>query len=478
MSNVEAPEATTYHMTVNGRALAAAATHGVINPATEEVFAQAPIATREQLDLAVAAARAAQPAWAARPWAERQAALGALAKLYMDNQEELAQLLTREQGRPLPKARLEIAGAARWYAEFAKMTIPPHVLQDTPNALVEVHRVPIGVVGAIVPWNFPIVLAAWKIAPALLNGNTMVLKPSPFTPLTTLRLGELMRPLLPPGVLNIINGDDALGPWITEHPGIDKVSFTGSTATGRRVMQSASVNLKRLTLELGGNDAAIVMPDVDVEAVAQEVFVGAFNNSGQICIAAKRLFVHEAIYDRFAAAFVALAKAARMGPGDQEGIDYGPIQNRPQYDRMVHMLDDCKRNGYKLLVGGELPKGPGLFFPLTLVDNPPADALMLQEEPFGPLRALMRFKDVDEVVARANASEHGLAGSVWCKDEKLALSIAARLQTGTVWINEIQTASPHKPMGGHKQSGIGVENGQEGLLEYTLPQTISMKRLA
>ncbi|MEP7099225.1 MAG: aldehyde dehydrogenase family protein, partial [Burkholderiales bacterium] len=248
MSNVEAPEATPFHMTVNGRALAAAATHDVINPATEEVFAQAPIATREQLNEAVAAARAAQPAWAARPWAERQVALGALAKLYMEHQEELAQLLTREQGRPLPKARQEIAGAAHWYAEYAKMSIPPHVLQDTPTALVEVHRVPIGVVGAIVPWNFPIVLAAWKIAPALLTGNTMVLKPSPFTPLTTLRLGELMRPLLPPGVLNIINGDDALGPWITAHPGIDKVSFTGSTATGRRVMQSASVNLKRLTL--------------------------------------------------------------------------------------------------------------------------------------------------------------------------------------------------------------------------------------
>lgn len=478
MASANAEGAISYHMTVNGRALPAAATLGVVNPATEEVFARAPVATREQLDEAVAAARAAQPGWAARPWLERQAALGALAKLHMEHQEQLAQLLTREQGRPLPRARSEIAAAAYWYAEYAKMAIAPDVLQDTPNTLVEVRRVPIGVVGAIVPWNFPIVLAAWKIAPALLAGNTVVLKPSPFTPLTTLLLGELMRPLLPPGVLNIISGDDDLGPWITAHEGIDKVSFTGSTATGRRVMQSASGNLKRLTLELGGNDAAIVMPDVDVEAVAKEVFHGAFNNSGQICIAAKRLFVHEAVYDRFVAAFVALAKATRVGPGDQDGVDLGPVQNRPQYERLVQMLDDCKRNGYKLLTGGELAKGPGLFFPVTLVDNPPDDALVVKAEPFGPLRALMRFKDVDEVVARANASEYGLAGSVWCKDEKLALSIAARLQTGTVWINEIQTASPYKPMGGHKQSGIGVENGLEGLLEYTLTQTVSMKRAA
>lgn len=468
----------TFRMTINGQGQAGTATLGVIDPATEEVFAQAPAASRAQLDEAVVAARAAQPSWGARPWAERQAALGALAQLHMEHQDELARLLTREMGRPLARARTEIAAAAHWYAEFAKMSIPPEVLQDTPTARVEVRRVPVGVVGGIVPWNFLVVLAAWKIAPALLAGNTMVLKPSPFTPLTTLRIGELAQPLLPPGVFNVISGDDALGPWITEHPGIDKVSFTGSTATGRRVMQSAAGSLKRLTLELGGNDAAIVMPDVDIDAVAKALFAGAFNNSGQICIAAKRLFVHDAIYDRFAAAFAAIARSTRMGPGDQEGVELGPVQNRPQYERLVKMLDECKREGYKLLAGGELPTGPGLFFPVTLVDNPPAHARILNEEPFGPLRALVRFKDVDEVVARANASDYGLAGSIWCKDESLAMSIAMRLQTGTVWINEIQTASPHKPMAGHKQSGLGVENGLEGLLEYTLPQTLSMKRIA
>ena len=464
-------------MTIGGRPALAAATFAVSDPATEDVFAQAPDASPEHLDAAVRAARDALPGWSALPWQQRQALLGKLAATYMAHQEELAQLLTREQGKPLPRARSEVAAAAHWYTEFAKMTLSDHVLQDTPQAYVAVRRVPVGVVGAIVPWNFPIVLAAWKIAPALLAGNTMVLKPSPFTPLSTLRVGELLRDVLPPGVLNVLSGGDALGPWMSAHPGFDKLSFTGSTATGRSVMRSAADNLKRLTLELGGNDAAIVMPDVDVDAVAKELFWGAFVNSGQICIAAKRVYIHEAIYDRMAQALVALAQSTRMGPGAAEGVELGPVQNRRQYDRLVDLLDDCTRRGLTLLVGGELPRGRGLFFPVTLVDNPPDDARIVTEEPFGPILPLLKFREVDEVIARANASDYGLAGSVWCRDERQALSIALRLQTGTVWINEIQTASPHKPMAAHKQSGVGVENGIEGLSEYTLPQTVSMRRM-
>jgi acyl-CoA reductase-like NAD-dependent aldehyde dehydrogenase len=338
--------------------------------------------------------------------------------------------------------------------------------------------VPIGVVAGLVPWNYPIVLAAWKIAPALLAGNTMVLKPSPFTPLTTLRIGELLRDEVPPGVLNVINGGDALGPLVTAHPGIDKVSFTGSTATGRAVMRSAADRLKRLTLELGGNDAAIVMPDVDVPSVARELFWGAFVNSGQICIAAKRIYIHEAIYEPMKQAFVELAQAARMGPGDEEGVELGPIQNRRQYERLVELLDDCKRRGLSLLTGGQLPEGPGLFFPVTLVDNPPEDSRIVQEEPFGPILPLLKFTDVEDAIARANATEYGLGASVWSRDEKKATAIAQRLDAGIVWVNEIQAVSPYKPMGGHKQSGLGVENGTEGLLEYTVVQTLSVKRAA
>jgi acyl-CoA reductase-like NAD-dependent aldehyde dehydrogenase len=465
-------------MTIGGRAAATSRTLPVIDPATEQVICHAPDAGAIELDAAVAAARQAFPAWSAQPWAERQAVLAAIARKPTEHQDELARLLTREQGKPLSRATVEIGGAARWFSEFAKMTLPDPVLQDTPQAYVAIRRVPIGVVAGLVPWNYPIVLAAWKIAPALLAGNTMVLKPSPFTPLTTLRIGELLRDEVPPGVLNVINGGDALGPLVTAHPGIDKVSFTGSTATGRAVMRSAADRLKRLTLELGGNDAAIVMPDVDVPSVARELFWGAFVNSGQICIAAKRIYIHEAIYEPMKQAFVQLAQAARMGPGDEEGVELGPIQNRRQYERLVELLDDCKRRGRSLLTGGELPEGPGLFFPVTLVDNPPEDSRIVQEEPFGPILPLLKFTDVEDAIARANATEYGLGASVWSRDEKKATAIAQRLDAGIVWVNEIQAVSPYKPMGGHKQSGLGVENGTEGLLEYTVVQTLSVKRAA
>jgi acyl-CoA reductase-like NAD-dependent aldehyde dehydrogenase len=465
-------------MTIGGRAAPTSRTLPVIDPATEQVICHAPDAGATELDAAVAAARQAFPAWSAQPWTERQAVLAAIARKLTEHQDELARLLTREQGKPLSRATVEIGGAARWFSEFAKMTLPDPVLQDTPQAYVAIRRVPIGVVAGLVPWNYPIVLAAWKIAPALLAGNTMVLKPSPFTPLTTLRIGELLRDVVPSGVLNVINGGDALGPLVTSHPGIDKVSFTGSTATGRAVMRSAADRLKRLTLELGGNDAAIVLPDVDVPSVARELFWGAFVNSGQICIAAKRIYIHEAIYEPMKQAFVQLAQAARMGPGDEEGVELGPIQNRRQYERLVELLDDCKRRGLSLLTGGELPEGPGLFFPVTLVDNPPEDSRIVQEEPFGPILPLLKFTDVEDAIARANATEYGLGASVWSRDEKKATAIAQRLDAGIVWVNEIQAVSPYKPMGGHKQSGLGVENGTEGLLEYTVVQTLSVKRAA
>jgi acyl-CoA reductase-like NAD-dependent aldehyde dehydrogenase len=467
-----------FTMSVAGKAAPTLASFDVIDPATEQVIAQAPDATEAQLDQAVAAARAAFPDWSGRTLAQRAAVLKGIAGTLREHQDELARLLSQEQGKPLAKAQSEIMGAAFWLTEIAAMVPPVQVLQDTPQALVTVRHVPLGVVGSIVPWNFPIIMAAWKIAPALLTGNTLVLKPSPFTPLTTLRLGELLREQVPAGVLNIISGGDALGPWMSAHRGIDKIAFTGSTATGRKVMESASRNLKRLTLELGGNDPAIVMPDVDVEAMAPALFWGAFGNSGQICVAAKRIYVHEAVYDKLAAAFVRLAAQARMGAGTEPGVELGPVQNRRQFERLKDLLADSRKQGHHFLCGGELPGGPGYFFPVTLVDNPPEQARIVQEEPFGPILPLLKFKDLDDVIARANASQYGLAASVWCRDEKLALQIAERLQAGTVWINEIQTLSPHKPFAGRKQSGMGVENAMEGLLEYTAMQTLSMKRTA
>lgn len=466
-----------FTMSIAGRTVQAARTFSVIDPATGQAFAEAPDADPELLDHAVQAAREALPGWSATPWAERQAMVRRIAQVYMAHQEPLAALLTQEQGKPLARARAEIATAAHWYTEMAGMSLPDEVLQDDARGYAAVRRLPHGVVGALVPWNYPVVLAAWKIAPALLTGNTLVLKPSPYTPLATLRIGELLQKELPPGVLNVVSGGDALGPQMSQHPGIDKLSFTGSSATGRQVMRSASGTLKRLTLELGGNDAAIVMPDVDVEATARALFWGAFVNSGQICIAAKRIYVHAAIYERMAAAFAALARDTHMGPGTSAGVELGPVQNRRQFERLRELLADCRERGLKLLCGGEPdPDRPGYFFPVTVVDNPPDDARIVREEPFGPIVPLLRFEHIDEVVARANACDYGLAGSVWCRDEAKALSIARRLQTGTVWINEIQAASPHRPMAGHKQSGLGAENGRDGLLAYTQPQTMTILR--
>ncbi|RZL89425.1 MAG: aldehyde dehydrogenase family protein [Variovorax sp.] len=456
----------------NGRLLDLPATLDVIDPATEEVIARVPDCTPELLDATVQAAQAAFATWSRTPLEQRRERLEALAQRIKDNADELALLLTREQGRPLPMAKAEVLGCVHWCRSFAQMALPVAEHTDKAGVQWSTRRVPLGVVAAIAPWNFPLSLAVWKLAPALLAGNTVIVKPSPFTPLATLRLGELAADLFPAGVLNVLSGGDALGPWMTSHPGIAKVAFTGSTATGRRVMAAAAPTLKHVTLELGGNDAAIVMPDVDVAKVARKLFVGAFLNAGQVCIAAKRIYVHDTLYDAFAQAFAAAARAAPMGPGTQEGVMLGPVQNRPQYERVKDLIAATRAAGHRFLAGGEVPDGPGYFIPPTVVDNPPDDARIVVEEPFGPIVPLLRFSDVDEVVRRANDTEFGLGGSVWSNDVAQARAIGAGLEVGTVWINNVHLLDPQSPFAGRKQSGIGVENGIEGLLEFTAVQTM------
>jgi acyl-CoA reductase-like NAD-dependent aldehyde dehydrogenase len=351
-----------------------------------------------------------------------------------------------------------------------------HVVEEGTDRRVETRRVPLGVVGGITPWNFPILLAIWKIAPALVAGNTMVLKPSPYTPLCTLKLGELLRDILPAGVLNIVSGGNDLGAWITAHPGIAKISFTGSTATGRKIMESASGNLKRVTLELGGNDPAIVLPDVDPKTLAPELFWAAFQNSAQFCVAAKRLYIHADVYDELRDELVAFAKTVKVGDGSQQGTDLGPIQNRMQYEKLKDLLEDARRSGLEALIGGEVADGPGFFVPVTIFDNPPDDARVVRDEAFGPVLPLLKFYDVEDVIARANDTEYGLAASIWSNDAERAKTIASRLEAGTVWINEIHSFSPHIAFGGHKQSGVGIENSIEGLAEYSNAQTIVTRR--
>jgi len=465
-----------YSMTINGQAHNAVATIAVINPATGEQIGTAPDCSAEQLDGAVAAARQAFAPWRDMAPEARGAAMKAAAAILVTNADPLMHLLTSEQGKPHPDARREILAAAHWLNAFADLAIPVEVNEATAERRSETRHVPIGVVAGISPWNFPVLLSFWKIAPCLKAGNTMILKPSPFTPLTMLRIGELLRDTFPAGVLNIITGGDALGPMLTAHPGIQKVSFTGSTATGKRVMASAATHLKRVTLELGGNDAAIVLPDVDVDAVAKALFWAAFRNSGQICIASKRIYVHADIYDRFARALADYAGTIRMGNGAEQATELGPVQNSLQFERVRAIIDDSKARGHRFLIGGHaMPEGVGYFIPVTIVDNPPEDSRIVQEEPFGPVVPLLKFDSIDDAINRANASQYGLAGSVWSADTDTALAVAGRLETGTVWINEVQYLSPFQAFAGHKQSGLGVENGLGGLLEYTVPQTITVR---
>ncbi len=460
-----------FQMTIDGAAAPAARTMPVRNPATGEVFAEAPDASAEDLDRAVAAATRAFETWKTTPIAARKAALGKAADIIEAHADELAALFVSEQGRPYPGAKGEILGGAMWLRATTMLDIPVDVTEDSDKRRIEVHHVPLGVVCGIVPWNFPVLLAVWKIAPALMAGNTLVLKPSPFTPLTTLRIGALIRDCFPAGVLNIISGGDALGPLMTAHKGFAKISFTGSTATGRRVMESAARDLKRITLELGGNDAAIVLPDVDVDAVAAQLFDGAFHNTAQVCVATKRLFIHADIYDRLRDRLHELARATPVGDGAEQGNRYGPIQNEPQYRRVLALLDDARASGLTLLEGGAVPER-GYFVPLTLVDNPPDDSRVVVEEAFGPVLPLLKWHDLDDVVQRANDTEYGLAGAVWSADVEKATEIAHRLDTGTVWINQNLQSTPFTPLAGAKQSGFGQENGLAGLLEFTRPKAI------
>src|SRR3990167_1282536 len=383
---------TQYKNLINGELVETGQWMDVVNPANEEVIGQVPACGAGDLDRAVEAARAAFKTWKKTPIETRRAALQAMAKIIQDNHDELYRLLTSEQGKPHEQARGEILGSAYMTATQATLELEDVINEDSEQRLSRTRRVPVGVVGGIVPWNFPVLMAVQKIVPAVLSGCTIILKPSPFTPLTTLRLAELIKDVFPAGVVNIITGEDSLGPLMTSHPGIAKITFTGSTATGKRIMEGASKDLKRLTLELGGNDASIVLPDADPQKVAQQLFWSSFTNAGQVCIAAKRIYIHEDIYDDLAAAIVDYAKTVKVGDGSEQGTGVGPIKNRKQYERVLELIADAKDHGYKFLLGGDAdPTGTGYYVPITILDNPPEDARIVAEEQFGPVMPLMKF---------------------------------------------------------------------------------------
>ena len=388
-------------------------------------------------------------------------------------------MLTLEQGKPLNGAgsRFELGGAAGWAGYTSTLSLPVKTIQDDDNARILQTRKPIGVVGSILPWNWPLMIGVWHVLPAIRSGNTVVMKPSPYTPLSTLRMAEIMNECLPPGVLNCVSGEDELGQWMTEHPDIQKIIFTGSIPTGKRVMSSSSATLKRLTLELGGNDAGIVLDDVDPATVAPGIIEGAFLNNGQTCAALKRLYVHESIHDELCEKLSEVANAVPMGDGLNEDNLQGPIQNKMQYDKVLGLYEDAKANGGKVLCGGKIPDEPGYFMPYTLMTNVTDGMRIVDEEQFGPLLPIIKYSDIDDVLEKANGLETGLGGSVWSSDIERASDIASKLECGTAWVNQHGPIAPNVPFGGVKCSGIGVEFAEEGLHEYTTIQVVNVTKV-
>ncbi|WP_350655789.1 aldehyde dehydrogenase family protein [Psychrobacter sp. S1-30-MNA-CIBAN-0213] len=468
-----------FNLIINGNSVGTADYFDVINPADKSIIARCPKASVEQLNDAVAAAKAAFPAWSALTYEQRRDQLMQLADAVEDHGEELMTLLTKEQGKPTKGfadlgAGFELGGTLAWIRATASMDLESETIQDNDIARIELHRKPLGVVGSITPWNYPLLIGIWHIIPALLTGNTVVMKPSEMTPLTVLRFGEIAKDILPDGVLNVVTGEGDIGAAMTSHKDIQKIVFTGSTPTGKAIMKSAADNLTRLTLELGGNDAGIVLADADIAACAPKIFATSFINNGQTCAALKRLYVHESVHDELCEALTNMAKSMKTGNGFDEDTDFGPLQNQKQLDIVKALAEDAKDRGANFLCGGEVTDESGYFYPITLMSNINDGARLVDEEQFGPILPIIKFSDVEEAIASANRLQVGLGGSVWSQDIKEAQSIASRLECGTVWINNHAMVQPDAPFGGVKDSGFGVEFGEAGLKEFTFIQTVQI----
>ena len=463
----------TFTMTLAGRTTTADAHFDVINPATGSVFAQAPAFTAEQLEQAIQAAHRAFLDWQHDEGFRRERLL-ACADVLEAHADELGAIITSEQGKPLPEAVADVARSADWFRYYATLETGPEVISNTADGYVEVIRRPYGVVAGIVPWNQPMLLAAWKAAPALLAGNTVILKPSTFTPLTALALAEILSPVLPAGVLSVVTGPSPLGDRLAAHPLVKKVSFTGSTEVGKQVATAAAVDLKRVTLELGGNDAAIVMNDVEPGQIANDLFWGAFKNNGQMCALIKRLYVPEERLSDYVEALAGIARSVVVGDGMEEGVQLGPLATPAQFNYIKSLAEESVSRGAIIAAGGKAIDGPGYFFePPVLAAVSDGDRIV-DEEQFGPILPVIGYRNEDDAIARANASTYGLGGSIWGTDTEHALALARRLESGQASVNHhTRGIKPNLPFGGFKWSGIGVENGKWGYEAYTQLQTLA-----
>ena len=464
-----------FRQLIGGELVAGSTTQTVIDPATEEIIATAPVASTDQVNAAVAAAASAFEQWKVTPLAQRAAVIRSIADAIESRRDEIATIVTLENGKPIDAAQADIDASLEWSRHVADFVIEPEVLRDDQGSRIEVHHRPVGVVAAIIPWNFPFFQTIYKLAPALLAGNTVVIKPAPTTPLNACLIAEIVQPLVPAGVVNVVGDAGEVGPQLAAHQDVAKVSFTGSTASGRKVMESGSPTLKKIVLELGGNDSAIVMEDADVSAVAKDIFSWAYVNTGQVCINIKRIMVPGSLYEEFATKFADLAKTAKIGHGLDPATELGPIQNRRQYEAVKTFLAKAHQDG-TVIAGGAVVDGPGYFVQPTVVRDVAPASTLVNEEIFGPIRSLIRYDDVEEAIRRANDTQYGLGNSVWGTNVAEARKVAERLESGTVWVNTHFSLSPDVPFGGWKQSGVGVEFGREGILEFTRQQVVNVKK--
>lgn len=455
-----------FKLLINGELVAGASMVDVVDPSLGVAVAQSPVADKDQVEQAVEAARAAFPQWRETPIEERAAVLHGLADALEQAADDLAQIVVLEQGKLLANARADVDWAVLWVRYFADLRLDPETVRDDDEALVQIHRRPLGVVAAITPWNFPVFQAVYKIAPAILAGNTVVLKPSPTTPLNALMLGRILADMVPAGVVNVVADDGSIGPILTAHPGIDKVSFTGSTLVGKSVMRNAADTLKRTTLELGGNDAAVILDDADLDKVVPEIFSYAFLNNGQVCLGIKRIFAHSSVYERVCDEFARMADAMKLGSGMDAGSDMGPMQNAKQYAAAKRLLEVARQDG-KVIAGGTVDDASGYYVRPTVVRDIDEASELVTEETFAPIRSVMSFDDDADVIARVNNTPYGLGNSVWGGDLERAARIAGQLESGTTWVNTHLALAPDVPFGGRKQSGIGFEFSREGLLQFT-----------
>jgi len=465
-----------FKLTIGGEALSTPTTFDVVNPADESFVAACPQGTVELIDAAVAAARGALPAWSAASDAERVGKLNAIAALIEEHHQELSQLITREQGKPQsgPGANLEVEAAAGWTRVAARVSLSEETLQDDRSGRIVLRRKPVGVVGSITPWNWPLLIAVCNIVPAIRVGCTVVIKPSPYTPLSTLRLVELMNQVLPPGVINVVTGAAKLGTHLVDHPHVDKIVFAGSIATGKQIMGGAARTLKRVALRLGGNDAGIVLPDTFIEPLLEKLFWGCFINSGQTYGALKRLYVHEDQYEEVVEQFADYVARIPVGNGLDPKSLIGPVSNETQLNWIVALVNDARLHGARIVTGGRRTKARGYFHPLTVIANATDDMRVVKHERLCPVIPILKYTTVHEAIVRANSFAPGLGGSVWGDDPQEATRYASQLECSTAWVNQHGALNTFAPFDGVKSSDLDIRVKVDGLKEFTTTQVIDV----